>query len=330
VNATKYFNRALVNLLLLIAVSHILGARGMAQSPPRRLAVFTPGLSLTPVFDGLQEGLLHYGYMHGKNITFIVEDTEGDSENPLPGAQKLVAEKPDALFVVTTAYARAAKQATTTVPIVFSFVGDPVQDGLVASFPSSKNNLTGVMTGADALSGKRLEVLLEVAPKTKRVLALVTSKASVALSSFRFLERTAVKRRIELVRRDVSTEEEIRKALQETAKGSVQAIYYVPSTFMRSYVRLLNEKAKADKIPVVVHDDRLVEDGALVSYGPSLKSIGAQAARLVAKILKGEKPSAIPSEVPDRLILAINLRTASEIGLKISPEVLGRADRLVK
>jgi putative ABC transport system substrate-binding protein len=209
-------------------------------------------------------------------------------------------------------------------------VNDPIQAGLVASFASSKDNLTGVVTGSDSLSGKRLEVLLEVAPKARRLLAIVAVKETIALSLFRFLEETAEKRGVRLIRRDVTTEEEIKKALREVPKGSVDAIYPIPSTFVATHVSLLIEKAKADKIPMVVHDDSMVEKGALLSYGATYRSAGAQGARLVAKVLKGEKPSEIPTEAPDKLMLVINLRTAKEIGLKIPPTVLGRADRLVE
>jgi putative ABC transport system substrate-binding protein len=331
VKQSRSIERALSTLLLPIALTLSLGFSSWAQSNPvRRVAVLTPGETFGPVFHGLQEGLTRLGYTEGKNIAFAVEDTKGSTSDLAPRAQKLLTAKPDALFAVTTAHALAAKQATTTVPVVFALVSDPVQAGLVASFASSKNNLTGATTGADSLSGKRLELLLNVAPKAKRLLVIVALKERIALSSFRFLEESAKKLGVQLVRRDVATEEEIKKALRDTPKGSVDAIYFIPSTFVRSHVSLLTEKAKADKIPMVSHDDAIVEQGALLSYGPTLRSAGVQAARLIAKVLKGEKPAEIPSEGPDKLMLAVNLKTAKEIGLKIPPTVLERADRLVE
>lgn len=326
----RSFKRALKAVLFSIALIAIVACSSWAQSTARRIAVLTPGLNFSPVFDGLQEGLARLGYAEGKNITFIVEDTKGSNSDLVPRAQKLLTAKPDILFAVTTAHALAAKQAITAVPIVFSFVRDPVQVGLVASFSSSKNNLTGVMTGADSLSGKRLEVLLEVAPKVKRVLAIVAPKESIALSSFRFLEETAKKLGVQLVRRDVATEEEIKKALRDAPKGSVDASYYIPSTLVLGHVDLLIEKAKRDKVPMVVPEETLAAHGALLSYGANFRLVGLQAARLVAKVLKGEKPSDIPSEVPEKLMLAINLTTAKEIGLKISPAVLERAELLLE
>jgi putative ABC transport system substrate-binding protein len=302
-----------------------------AQSNPvRRVAVLTPGLTFDPIFRGFQEGLARLGYAEEKKITFVVEDTKGNPSDLVARAQKLLTGKPDVIFTVTTGHALAAKQATATVPVVFALVSDPVQAGLVTSYSSSKNNLTGVMTGSISLAGKRLEVLLEVAPKAKRVLAIVAVKETIALSLFRSVEETAKKRGVQLIRRDVTTEEEIKKALQETPKGSVDAIYHISSTFVGTHVNLLIEKAKADNIPMVVNEDNIVEKGALLSYGTTYRLVGDQAARLVAKVLKGEKPSEIPSEAPDKLMLAINLSTAKQIGLKIPPAVLGRADRLVE
>jgi putative ABC transport system substrate-binding protein len=317
-------------LFAAILLSIMAASSSPAQSPPRRVAVFTLGLTFDPVFQGLQEGLVRSGYSAGKNISFVVEDTKGSSDNLEAKAQKLVSAKPDALFAVTTAHALAAKKATTTVPIVFSWVRDPVLVGLVGSFSSSRNNLTGVMTGADALSGKRLEVLLQVAPKVKRPLVLVATNDNIALSSFRYLEETAKKLGVQLARHDVVNDEDIKKALRDTPKGSVDAIFHIPSQILTTYVDLLIEKAKTDKIPFMAHEDSIAAKGALLGYGANFRSVGSQAARLVAKVLTGEKPADIPSELPEKLMLSINLSTAKQIGLKIPPAVLEQADRLLE
>jgi putative ABC transport system substrate-binding protein len=325
----RTFFRSIGNILLAIPITLMIACLSWAQSE-HRVGVLTPGMTFGPVFLGLQEGLSHLGYKEGKNVTFIVEDTKGSTSDLAPRMAKLLAAKPDVLYAVTTLHAIAAKQATTTVPIVFAWVGDPVQAGLIAAYASSKNNVTGVSTSSDSLSGKRLEALLAVAPKVKRVLAIVAPKEYVAQSSFRFLEETAKKLVVQVVRRDATTEEEIKRALHETPKGSVDAIYHIPSTFVGSYIGLLIEKAKQDKVPLVAHEDSIAGKGALLSYGPDFRSVGVQSARLMAKILKGEKPPEIPSETPEKLLLVLNLSTAKAIGLKVPREVLERADRLVE
>jgi putative ABC transport system substrate-binding protein len=209
-------------------------------------------------------------------------------------------------------------------------VGDPVGDGLIASYASSKNNVTGVSSFNAPLSGKRLELLLEVAPRIKHLLVFVIPKEVITLSSLRFLEDTAKKFGVQLARRDVANKGEVEAALQKMPKGSFDAIYFMPSVLLRSSIDLLVKKAKIERVPLIVHEDSLVEQGALISYGPEPRLIGVQAARLVDKVLKGTRPSEIVVETPDRLYLAINLTTAKDIGLKIPHGILERADRLME
>ena len=300
-----------------------------AQTRHARVAILTPGQSLAQVHEGLQEGLARLGYKGGKDITYIVEETGGSSSDLAPRVARLLAVKPDVLFAVSTVHAQTAKQASATVPIVFAWVGDPIRAGLIANYPNSKSNLTGVAAIGDALTGKRLEILLEVAPKAKRLLVIVATAESVAVSSFQSLEEAANKLGVRLVRQNVTTAEEVKQALRETAKGSVDAIFHVPSTLVRANIDLVVKRAKADKIPLAIHEDALLDRGALVSYGPNLRLVGLQTAALVDKVLKGAGAGEIPIETPDRFFLAINLSTAKEIGLKVPRSILERADRVV-
>jgi putative ABC transport system substrate-binding protein len=304
----------------------------LADAPVRhyQVAVFTSGLTISPVLEGLQEGLAQLGYVEGKNISFLIEDTHGAVPDLAQRAVRLAAAKPDVLVTVGTIYATAVRQATDSVPIVFTYVGDPVRSGLVASYASSQNNLTGVSVYAGPLSGKRLELLQEIAPHIKRILAVVAAKESIAESSFRVLDETAKKLEIQVLRRDVTTREEIEQVLRDTPTGTVDAIYHVPSALMTGYIGLLIEKATLDKIPLMVHEDSMVEQGALASYGANFRLMGAQTAKLVAKILKGAKPSEMPIQTPDKMLLTINLTTAKAIGLGLPLSVLERADRLVE
>jgi putative tryptophan/tyrosine transport system substrate-binding protein len=294
-----------------------------------RVAVLTPGMAFDPLFQGFQEGLGRLGYKEGRNVEFIVEDTKGSSSDLAPRLARLLATKPDILYAVGTLHAIAAKQATSAVPVLFAWVGDPLQAKLIAAYSSSQNNLTGIVTSSDSLSGKRLESLILVAPKIKRLLAIVSPKEYVAQSSFRFLEETAKKLNVQVVRRDATTEEELRRVLHDTPKGSVDALYHIPS-YLGSFISLLIEKAKQDKIPLVVHEESMAVKGALLSYGPDFRSAGAQSSRLAVKLLKGEKPADIPSETPEKLFLVVNVNTAKAIGLKVPRAVLERADRLVE
>lgn len=311
--------------MVLLGVSTI-----CAQPSHVRLGVLTPGLTLASVFVGLREGLAHLGYKEGQSITFIMEDTKGSTSNLIPRVAKLLAAKPDLLFTVTVQHALAAKRATASVPIVFAWASDPVEAGLVASYGSSKNNLTGVTSFDASLAGKRLEVLLEMAPKIKRLLVLVARTGVAGPIALRFLAGTANKFGVQFVHRDVANREEIKRVLGEFPKGSIDAIYFLPSAEVRANFDLLVKKAKTDRIPLVAHEDYLVEAGALFSYGPSPRLVGVQAAALVDNVLKGTKPSEIVVETPNKFFFALNLTVAKEIGLKIPRGVVEEADRLVE
>jgi putative ABC transport system substrate-binding protein len=317
--------------MCLVAATVLVGILPVgAQSSGYRVAVLTPGVTYAPVLEGLREGLSKLGYHEGKDINFIVDETKADVSDLGSRAKKLVEAKPDVLVAVTTPHTAAAKQATTTIPIVFVWVGDPLRSGLIASYASSKNNLTGVAAYSGPLAAKRLEILKEIVPGIKRVLAVVTTKDSVAETSFQSVSETAKKLGVQVVRNDVTTKEEIEKVISETAKGSVEAIYAAPSALVGVHIGLLIKKSKEAGLPLVVWENSMVEQGALFTYGGDIRHVGAQSAKLVSKVLRGAKPVDVPTEIPEKLMLVINLSTARAIGLKIPAPVLERADRRIE
>jgi putative ABC transport system substrate-binding protein len=316
-------------VLLAVWACLVGGALVEAQSPRYRVAVLASRLN-RPVLEGLHEGLAQLGYSEGKNIAFLTEDAQGEVESLAGRAAKIVAAKPDVIFTISTASAVAAKQATTTLPIVFTVVGDPLRSGLVASYASSQNNVTGISNAAGPLSGKRLEILQETAPGIKRVLVLVAPQERAAEVSFKFLAETTPKLGIELLRHDVTSKEEIEQVLNAVPKGAVDAIFHVPASLVGTHIDLLIHKAKEDRIPLAVHEHSMVEQGALVSYGADMRLLGTQAAKLVAKIVSGAKPAELPIQTPEQMVLTLNLTTAKAIGLTIPPSVLERAERVVE
>jgi len=301
-----------------------------AQPSGYRIGVLTPGGDFGPVLEGLRQGLAQLGYEEGKQINFIIEDTKMETLDPVKSAMRLLEAKPHLLVTVAISHTAAAKQVTGAVPIVFAMSTAPVQSGFAAGYSSSKNNLTGVSNTVAALSGKRLELLKEIAPGMKRALAVVSVNESIAQKSFQSLVEPAKKFGVQIIRRDVTTKEELEKALLDTPKGSVDAMFHVPSLLLRSHIALLVEKSKKDKLPFSVHTEELVKKGALVSYGEDYGRIGIQAARIVIKVLHGIKPSEIPVETPERPLLAINFTTAKIIGLKVPHQVLDLVDHKVE
>jgi len=270
------------------------------------------------------------GYVPGKNVTLVVVDTHGAVPDLVQRAAQLVEAKPDVLVTVGTPHTRAASQATTSVPIVFTRVGDPLQYGMIASYASSQNNLTGVSTYSGPLTGKRLELLREIAPEIKRILAVVAMNEANAQAAFERLAAVAQKLEIQVLRRDVTTREEIEQVLSAMSPGSVEAIFHVPSFLVSAHIDLLMQKAKQEKLPLIVHEDSMVDKGALVSYGGHSHPMGIQAAKLVAKLLEGAQPAQLPIQTPDKFIMTINLATAKAIGLALPRHILERADRWVE
>ena len=297
---------------------------------PYRVAVLTLGWPQNVALEGLREGLAQLGYHEGQDISFMVEDVQGEVNTLADRAARIVEAKPDLIFTIGTPATTAMKQATTTLPIVFTFVADPLRSGIITSYAPSPSNLTGISSYAGPLSGKRLEVLQEIVPGIKRVLTLVAPQESIAEVSFQSLAEVAPKLGIELLRYDVTSKADIAQRLKDLPEGAVDAIYFVPSNLVLTHLDLLIHKAKEDKIPLSVSEVSMVERGALVSYGTDLRRLGVQAARLVTKIMKGVKPSEMPVQMPEQLALTVNLATAKAIGLDVPPSILERAERLVE
>ncbi len=322
---SKLLELSVVGLLALAML--FAAATATAQSTSASIGVLTPGLNFAPVLDGLREGLGKFGYREGKNLTFTLEDTKGETANLNGRAAKLIEAKPDLIFTVSTAHTAAAKQATGTIPIVFTVVGDPVQAQLAASLASSRNNVTGVSSHSARLTAKRLELLKDLAPRAKSVLVIVSINEASAKAGLPYLDEPAKKMGLHLVRRDVSSGEEFEKLLAEKWT-SVDAVFPMSSVLFAKYMQGVVAKANKERLPVIVSDESRVQSGALASYGTDFHLIGVQSAKLVVKVLKGTKPADIPIETPDPLVLTINRRTAKAIGLKIPDKILERADRI--
>ncbi len=234
------------------------------------------------------------------------------------------------MVTIGTSHTAAAKAATSTIPIVFTWVGDPVKAGLVPSYASSGNNLTGVSVYSGPLSGKRLEILKEIAPRVRRILCIVAAKETIADISFGVAQKTADQLGLVLIRRDVASRDDIVRELAAVPQGAFDAIYHVPSSLVSAHMSLLIQRARQDRVAMMVHEDDFVAHGALASYGADYKRMGVQTARVVDKVLGGMAPAEIPIQVPDKLFLAVNLATAKAIGVKPPLTVLERADRIVE
>jgi putative ABC transport system substrate-binding protein len=324
------------NILRLIAIAVMLmgfGVAAEAQQPKKiqRLGLLTfaaapPPSSSTP-FD---QGLLKLGYVDGQNIAIERRFANGQIDR-LPELAADLARLPVDL-IVTQSFpaALAAKRATTTIPIVIMGAGDPVATGLVASFAQPGGNITGVSALEAELSGKRLELLKEAFPKLARV-AVLWNTADLGMTlRFRELELASQALRVAVQAFAVREAKDFDGAFSEMMRKRPDALFVIADPLTVLNRKQLLELATKNRLPAMYEFSSYVDDGGLMAYGPSQAENLQIALHHVDKILKGTKVSDLPIEQPTKFEFIINLNTAKQLGLTIPPNVLARADRVIR
>jgi putative ABC transport system substrate-binding protein len=290
---------------------------------------------LTPTtlgsYGAFRQGLRDLGYVEGKNIVIEYPKAEGNFTRAPARAAELVRLKVDVIVTTGATDTRAAKEATTTIPIVFLQDPDPMANGLVTSLSRPGGNITGLSTlGAD-ISGKRLELLKEVLPKLARLAVLGNSANAGNGIQLRETERAAGAFGMHLQYLDVLSATDIETAFREASKERADAVFVLGFPGPLSERTQLAQNAVKSRLPAIYPQINYVEDaGGLMSYGTSFADLERRAATYVDKILKGAKPADLPVEQPKKFELIINLKAAKQIGLTIPPNVLARADRVIK
>ena len=278
-----------------------------------------------PTVEGLKAGLKELGFEEGRDVTFDIHFTKGDPSATNAAAVGLVKTQVDLLFTSNEAATLAAKDTTQKVPIVFTLVGDPVAAGIVRRLAHPGGNVTGVSSLTTELVPKRLETLKRLVSTVQRVWTIyyVADPSSVAAA---WKAREAGPRlKLVVVERPVHTPEELERALKELRPGDA---LLPPDVGTMDIPAVILEASLASRIPAVFPAALWVGHGGLVSYGPDYYAQGVQAARLVAKILRGARAQDLPVEGADKIDLAVNLKTANLLGLMVPRTVLLRADRL--
>jgi putative ABC transport system substrate-binding protein len=284
--------------------------------------------------DAFLQGLRDLGYAEGKNFLIEYRDAEGKTERFGALAADLVALKVD--VIVTgggTLGALAAQQATTTIPIVFGAVGDPVGEGLVASLSRPGGNVTGLSVNSPELASKSLELLKQAVPTMTRVALLLKPDAMPDRARKDRLElwdaaARALGVRLQVV--EARRPEDFYRAFADMTKARADALTVISTPLFDTERRRLVELAAARRLPAVYTFKPYVEAGGLMSYGPDVPDLFRRAATYVDKILKGAKPGDLPVEQPTKFELAINLKTAKTLGLTIPPSLLQRADQVLE
>ena len=290
---------------------------------------------LTPTslgsYGAFRQGLRELGYVEGNNVIIEYPKAEGNLTRAAARAAELVRLKVDVIVTTGATDTRAAKEATTTIPIVFLQDPDPVGNGFVTSLARPGGNITGLSTlGAD-LSGKRLELLKEVLPKLARVAVLGNSANAGNGIQLRETERAAGAFGMQLQYLDVLSAKDIETAFREASKERADAVFVLGFPGPLSERTLLAQHAVKSRLPAIYPQINYVEDaGGLMSYGTSFADLERRAAVYVDKILKGAKPADLPVEQPKKFELIVNLKAAKQIGLTIPPNVLAKADKVIK
>ena len=295
-----------------------------------RIGVVYPGGPLRETIDGLRAGLKDLGLAEGKQFTLAIEDTKGDTKTAEAAAKNFEREKVDLIFAIAGSVIASAKQATTSVPIVFCTGSDPVAAKLVDDFARPGGRLTGVHYLARDLTAKRLEILKEILPKLSRVVTFYNPATRVAVEAAAMAREEAKRLGVKLLERHVKSNDELRKGLQALKVGEADALIYIPDATVISHAQLIIDTAKAKKLPTMFQDESLVAQGGLASYGQNFQEIGRLAAKYIQKVLSGTSPKDLRIETVDNADLTINLKTAKELGVTVPPQVLARAKRVIR
>jgi len=277
--------------------------------------------------EAFRQGLRELGYVEGQNIVIEWRFAEGKLDQVPRNAAELVRLKVDVIVTGGAGDTRAAKAATSTIPIVMTNDSDPVGTGLVASLARPGGNITGLASLSAELAGKRLELLKETLPRLSHVVALHGPGQSSAVKEIEVVARSLG---LKLQSQVVKEPDDLNRAFKAISKARTGALIVVGGLFATAQRKPIVEFAAKSRLPAIYYRREFVEDGGLMSYDANRNDLARRAAVFVDKILKGAKPADLPVEQPTKFQFIINLKAAKQIGLTIPPNVLVRADKVIK
>lgn len=326
--------RKKIIVLALSAVFLALNFPSEAQQPTKipviaRLAIASRSSELDRT-ETFRQGLRELGYVEGKNILIEWRFADGKLDRLPALAAELVRLKVDIIVTTGSTPTRAARAATSTIPIVMSNDNDPVGDGFVASLAQPGGNITGLSNFAPELSGKRLEILKEVVPSLARVAILGTSTNPAHAQVMKEVEPAAKAFGVKLQFLDVLDSTDIETTFRAVTKARAGGVLVLSSAVLVSQRVRVAELAVQNRLPTIYSNSQFAEAGGLMFYGVNVRDLDRRVATYVDKILKGRTPADLPVEQPMKFEFIINLKTAKQIGLTIPPNVLVRADRVIK
>ena len=321
-------------ILSILFVVVLLDVAVIAEAQPQAKVSKIGWLSARPASNSGQEVIVRMlrglGYVEGKDIAFEYRYANNKLDRFPALADELVRVKVDVLLTPGTPGALALKNATKTIPIVFTDVTDPVAAGLVASLARPGGNITGFSSIEAVLAGKRLELLKESVPKISRVAVLWNPHDPSSAQQWKESQLAARELGLQLHSMEVSSADQFESAFKEANQVRSSALFVVSSALAFSNQNRITDLAIKNRLPAIYTRGDFVDSGGLISYGPDQAERFRRVAVMVDKILKGTKPADIPVEQPTKFELIINLKAAKQISLTIPPNVLARADRVLK
>jgi putative ABC transport system substrate-binding protein len=277
-----------------------------------------------------QQGLRELGWEDGRNVHYEVRWGAGDAARARDYAKELVALHPDLILATNTPTARALKQATETIPVVFTGLADPIADGIVGSYASPSGNFTGFVSFSAAIAGKWLQLLKEVAPSATQVAVLYNPDTAPYAIFYPVMEAIAPSLGMTLTNAPVRDKEAIESAIAGLSTASGGALAIMPDVFTLLHSRTIFDLAISRHLPSVSPLRQFVLAGSLISYGSNFDKLFRQAASYADRILRGERPNKLPVQEPTEYELFVNLKTAKAIGLTVPETLLGRADEVIE
>ncbi len=308
---------------------------GEASSPVRIGVVHMwRGQEEAPVVVGLRQGFKELGYVEGQDLVLEIRAGKGSYEVALEGARELVKDRVDVLVSAgtksTQAAHKAVEEAAYDLPIVFSQVGEPVGAGFVQSLARPGGNTTGFSHVLPAITGKRLELLLELAPNARTVLVIFDPANPTSSSAAAEARQAAEQLSVQLQERHVKNRDEVLAVLQELDGATTDAILVLPDSLVVNAGEQIIERSRQERVPAIFHDAAWVRRGGLVSYGVSFVDLSRAAATYVDRVLKGAKPGDLPVQQPTTFELVVNQKAAEAIGMTFPESFLLQATEVVR
>lgn len=298
------------------------------EAKVQKIGIILHGGPWYTIVQGLRDGLRDLGLVEGKQIILEIRDVQGNPKAVEQAASEFERQKVDLIYTIATSVSLAAIGATKDIPIVFAAGTDPVAVKLVDSIRAPGGRATGVHFRATGIVGKRLELLREIVPQLRRVAIFYNPSNRSAVEATAEAREAARHLGLQLVERQIASLEELRKVLQTFTSEDADSYLNVGDAMIDSQAEAIIAMATAKKLPTMFFQEDVVARGGLASYSADFREVGRLSAKFVLRVLAGISPAALPVEAMDKFSLAINLKTARQIGISIPESLLLRADKV--